>query len=74
MKMLEVFNVIEDFYKKPGIKPKEVLVDITGGKKTNSIAGGIATLAMGRMFQYIGTNDKQVTAYDVGHFPDAHEQ
>ncbi|MFN3533321.1 MAG: hypothetical protein ACK41Q_12550 [Candidatus Brocadia sp.] len=70
----EVFNVIEDFYKKPEIKPKEVLVDITGGKKTNSIAGGIATLAMGRRFQYIGTNDKQVNAYDVGYFPGEHAQ
>ncbi len=70
----EVFNVIEDFYKRPEIKPREVLVDITGGKKTNSIAGGIATLAMGRRFQYIGTNDKQVNAYDVGYFPGEHEQ
>lgn len=70
----EVFNVIEDFYKKPETKPKEVPVDITGGKKTNSIAGGIATLATGRRFQYIGTNGKQVNAYDVGYFPGEHEQ
>lgn len=69
----EVFNVIEDFYKRPDIKPKDVLVDITGGQKTNSIAGGIATLAVGRRFQYIGTNDKQVNAYDVGYFPGEHE-
>lgn len=69
-----VFNVIENFYKKSETKPKEVLVDITGGKKTNSIAGGIATLAMGRRFQYIGTNDKQVNAYNVGYFPGEHEQ
>lgn len=70
----KVFTCIEDFYKQSGIKPKDVLVDITGGQKTNSIAGGIATLAMGRRFQYIGTNDKQVNAYDVGYFPSKHEQ
>lgn len=70
----KVFICIEDFYNQSGIKSKDVLVDITGGQKTNSIAGGIATLAAGRKFQYIGTNDKQVNAYDVGHFPDTHVQ
>lgn len=70
----KVFNRIEDFYKQSGIKPKDVLVDITGGQKTNSIAGGIATLAMGRRFQYISTVTKKVESYDVGYFPGEHEQ
>lgn len=68
----KVFNVIEEFYKRPGMKPKDVLVDITGGQKTNSIAGGIATLAMGRRFQYISTVTKKVESYDVVYFPGEH--
>lgn len=64
----DVFNLIEDFYKGQGIKEEDVLVDITGGQKTNTIAGALATLSLGRKFQYISTKDKQVYAYDVAYF------
>ncbi len=65
-----VFKLIEDFYKR-GFKEGDILVDITGGQKTNSIAGALVTLSTGRRFQYISTKDKQVRAYDVGYFKSA---
>lgn len=68
----EIFRVVEDLYGYAlahGYKEKDVLVDITGGKKTNSIAASIATLAAGRKFQYI-SEDKVVRSYDVGYFGD----
>lgn len=67
----EVFNSIEKLYKEAksnGFKEKDIIVDITGGQKTNSIAAAIATLSIGRKFQYISTRDKKVLSYDVGYF------
>lgn len=67
----KVFEAIEKFYsevKEKGINKKEVIVDITGGQKTNSIAASIATLTLGRQFQYVSTRDKRVLSYDVGYF------
>jgi hypothetical protein len=66
----EIFRAVEDLYGDAvahGYKEKDVLVDITGGKKPNSIAASIATLAAGRKFQYI-SEDKVVRSYDVGYF------
>jgi hypothetical protein len=66
-----VFEEIEKFYskvKEEGIIEKDTIVDITGGQKTNSIAASIATLAIGRQFQYVSTIDKRVLSYDVGYF------
>jgi hypothetical protein len=67
----KVFSSIEDLYReaiRKGFKEDEIIVDITGGQKTNSIAGAIATLSIGRKFQYISTRDKKVSSYDVGYF------
>lgn len=64
-----VFNGIEDFYHTRGIHKNDVLVDVTGGQKTNSIAGAIATLSVDRKFQYISARTKGVNSYDVGYFP-----
>ena len=68
----EVFGAVENLYTAAaahGYKEKEVLVDITGGMKPNSIAASIATLAAGRKFQYV-SEDKIVRSYDVGYFGD----
>ncbi|MGQ9569600.1 MAG: hypothetical protein ACUVUQ_01920 [Thermodesulfovibrionales bacterium] len=67
----EVFDSIEELYEKAsedGIKKEDIMVDITGGQKTNSIAGAIATLSVGRKFQYVSTRDKRILSYDVGYF------
>lgn len=46
--------------------PNDILVDITGGQKTNSIAGAMTTLAEGRKFQYVSTKNKEkVLCYDL---------
>jgi hypothetical protein len=66
-----VFKAVEKLYadaEASGLKAQDVLVDITGGQKPNSIAAAIATLAVGRQFQYISTGDKVVRSYDVGYF------
>ncbi len=64
----EVFNQVESFYdlaKNDGFPEQEIIVDVTGGQKPNSIAASIATLITGRKFQYISTVTKEVHAYDV---------
>lgn len=67
----EVFNSIDKLYeeaKSKGFKEDEIIVDITGGQKTNSIAAAVATLAIGRKFQYVSTRDKKLLSHDVGYF------
>ncbi len=70
-----VFEAVEDIYnraKEQGFKESDVIVDVTGGQVTNSIAGAIATLTLGRKFQYVSTKDKNVLAYDIGYFEESH--
>lgn len=68
----EVFKAVEALYKiakeEEGFKEDDVIVDVTGGQVPNSIAGAIATLAIGRKFQYVSTRDKEVLSYDIGYF------
>lgn len=67
----KVFNAVEDFYRtigEKGFSSREVIVDITGGQKTNSIASAVATFSFGRKFQYVSTVDKKVRCYDIGYF------
>ena len=44
-------------------------MDVTGGKKISSIGGALATLSLGRKFQYVSTTDETVKAYDIGYTP-----
>lgn len=67
----QIFDLINHVYEKAkqsGLREDDVLVDITGGQKTNTIAAAIATLAIGRQFEYITTGEKIVRSYDVGYF------
>jgi hypothetical protein len=67
-----VFNAVNDLYNKAissGYREREILVDLTGGHKTNTIAAAMATLAAGREFQYIN-KDAFVRSYDVAYFED----
>jgi hypothetical protein len=64
----QVFNEVEFFYanaKNDGYAEHDIIVDVTGGQKPNTIAASIATLISGREFQYISTGTKEVFAYDV---------
>ena len=52
-----------------GLNPRDILIDVTGGQKTNSIAGAAVALAEGRTIQYVAFDRDQhsyrVIAYDV---------
>jgi hypothetical protein len=50
-----------------GVKEKDIIIDVTGGQKTHSIAGALVTLSAPRLeFQYVDTNDPfGVVAYNV---------
>lgn len=70
----QVFNKVEFFYdmaKLDGFPEQQIIVDVTGGQKPNSIAASIATLITGRKFQYISTITKEVHAYDVRYMDQA---
>ena len=52
-----------------GHSDHDILIDVTGGQKTNSIAGAAVALAEGRAIQYVAcdraSNSYQVIVYDV---------
>ena len=50
---------------KKGLTDGEILIDITGGYKTNAIAGTAVALAAGRRIQYVSTETYRVFVYDV---------
>lgn len=59
------FDAIEGIFRSGKHDTKNILVDITSGQKPSSVAAAISTLARDRKFQYVGTNDKAVSVYDV---------
>jgi len=64
----EIQKAIERAYEKllkEGYKKKEIILDVTGGKKIVSIVGAILSLNPGREFQYVSTTDYKVKSYDV---------
>lgn len=66
------FNGVNRLYKNAiasGYNEKDILVDVTGGHKTNSIAAAMATLAAGREFQYLN-KDRVVRSFDVDYDSD----
>lgn len=52
-----------------GLRQHDILIDVTGGQKTNSIAGAAVALAEGRAIQYVShqrdTDSYKVVVYDV---------
>jgi len=60
-----VFNAVDSIFTNGKHNVKDILVDITSGQKPSSAAAVIPTLSRDRRFQYVGTNDKVVRAYDV---------
>jgi len=66
------FNAVDKLYKNAiasGYSEKDILVDVTGGHKTNSIAAAMATLAAGREFQYLN-KVRVVRSFDVDYDSD----
>lgn len=67
--------ILHDLYrnikKKHDCREADILCDITGGQKINSMAGAIfAVLVPKRRFQYVSTTDYQVYSYDATLEPD----
>ncbi len=53
-------------FKEKGASEKDIIIDVTGGQKTTSIAGAVVTLNSQVTFQYVETNKPyDVWAYDV---------
>lgn len=68
-RMAEVYQELDRLYEQLDARqvygPDDIMLDITGGQKPNSIAGALSTLADGRRFQYVSTINKKVLCYDL---------
>lgn len=68
-KLVRAIKKAVDVFKESGIKEKDIIIDVTGGQKTASIAAAAVTLNSEVTFQYVqtaGRNGKyDVLAYDV---------
>ena len=62
---VEVIHEAYQFLLNQKIRNTEILIDITGGQKTTTIAGAAIALDAGRQFQYVSTQDYKVRTYDV---------
>ena len=61
----EAIERVYDVLKSANYRNRDVILDITGGKKIVSIVGALLSLNPGREFQYISTTDYTVKSYDV---------
>jgi len=63
------FNVLKEAYeelkRKFDLKDKNIVVDVTGGTKLQSIAGALYSTVYDRYFVYVDTNTKKVKVFDV---------
>ncbi len=68
-KMVWSIKKAVDIFKKSGIKEGDIIIDVTGGQKTASIAAAAVTLNSEVTFQYVQTAGRdgkyEVLAYDV---------
>ncbi|MGB9638805.1 MAG: hypothetical protein ACPL1F_05880 [bacterium] len=51
-----------------GLKNNQILIDITGGQKIQSTAGGFYASSYDRYFCYLSTNTKELHIFDVTHY------
>lgn len=66
-KLLEIIsNAIRKLKEEHGMEEKDIIIDVTGGQKTTSIAGAVVTFNSNVTFQYVQTNKPyKIMAYDV---------
>lgn len=63
-------NGVITSYKGKGYREDDIVVDVTGGQKTASIAGAIVTLNSGIQFQYVSTVDPdKCMAFNISYSP-----
>lgn len=61
--LYDLYRALKD---KKGYAEKDILVDVTGGQKINTVAGAIfAVLVPKRRFQYVSTINYEVRSYDA---------
>jgi len=64
--LVELINSIIHEARNNAIDERKIIVDVTGGQKTASIAAALVTLHNRVTFQYVQTNDPyEVIAYNV---------
>ena len=64
--LMDAINAIIQIAKEEGAQERDIIIDVTGGYKTASIAAALATLHNKVTFQYVQTNPPyEVFAYDV---------
>lgn len=50
-----------------GLKPKNVIIDITSGQRLAAVAAAVSAFGSGRLFQYVSTKNYRVCFYDVNY-------
>ena len=60
-------NAAYEHMRKQGLRPSDILIDITGGLKVPTVVGSAVALAEGRRIQYVSTQDYHVRVYDVSY-------
>ena len=53
-----------------GLRPEDIVIDVTGGTKLSTVAGQSVALAEGRRFQYVFTEGYEVVAYEASYLED----
>ncbi len=53
-----------------GLRPEDIIIDVTGGTKLSTVAGQSVALAEGRRFQYVFTTGYEVVAYEASYLED----
>ena len=60
-------NAAYEYLRRQGLRPSDILIDITGGLKVPTVVGSAVALAEGRRIQYVSTRDYHVRVYDVSY-------
>lgn len=55
-----------DTFAKEGTKESEIVIDVTGGQKPNTVVAALVTVNRRAKFQYVRTSDtSKIIAYDL---------
>lgn len=66
--MVDAFKELMQEFSRRGINDKDIVIDITGGQKPNSVVGAVVTFNRRIKAQYVQTEgDNAIIQYDVVH-------
>lgn len=66
-RQVQVLDTILQTLVSEGLRPHEIVIDITGGTKLSTAAGQAVALAEGRRFQYVFTKGYEVVDYEASY-------